>query len=94
MVRVTGSKTSESLWDLEVGEFFFHTAANGQVWFNAMFPGNTLCCIPLRPLIDPTVNKGQSWQWDKNEDKPTLMPSVNAVGAWHGWVRAGQMVSA
>jgi hypothetical protein len=93
MVRVSPPESSGSLWDLNTGEFFFRTADNGQLWFNAMFPGQNLCCIPIRPLIDPTANGGQSWEWDKNEDKPTLTPSVNAVGCWHGWVRAGRMVS-
>ena len=32
------------------------------------------------------------WQWDGNEDKPTLSPSImeNADGSgWHGFIRQG-----
>lgn len=91
--EMTRVEPPESLWDLEVGQFFFRIADNGQLWFNAMFPGDHLCCIPIRPMIDASANGGHSWQWDRNENKPTLNPLVNAVGAWHGWVRAGRMVS-
>lgn len=34
------------------------------------------------------------WTWDGNEDKPTLTPSLHAVGVWHGKVTAGQLVEA
>ena len=33
------------------------------------------------------------WEWDGNEDKPTLTPSIHAPGQWHGWMRAGRLVS-
>jgi hypothetical protein len=33
------------------------------------------------------------WGWDGNEDKPTLTPSINATGQWHGWMRAGRLES-
>jgi hypothetical protein len=33
------------------------------------------------------------WQWDGNEDKPTLTPSVHRIEGWHGYVRAGRMVN-
>ena len=26
-------------------------------------------------------------------DKPTLNPSINCVGSWHGWIRAGRAES-
>ena len=33
------------------------------------------------------------WGWDGNEDKPTLTPSIHMPGVWHGWLRAGRLVS-
>ena len=33
------------------------------------------------------------WGWDGNEDKPTLTPSIHWVGTWHGFMRAGKLVS-
>lgn len=60
-----------------------------------MLPGPHLCSIPLRPVpaTESQINGGHSWQFDGNEEKPTLHPSVNSVGSWHGWIRAGRMVS-
>jgi len=33
------------------------------------------------------------WGWDGNEDKPTLTPSIYHVGVWHGYLRAGRLIS-
>ena len=32
---------------------------------------------------------GPSWLWDGSTDAPTLSPSVNHVGHWHGFLRRG-----
>jgi hypothetical protein len=32
-----------------------------------------------------------NWQWDGNREAPTLSPSVNVVGRWHGYLRAGKL---
>jgi len=63
--------------------------------FCAVLPGGTYVDIPLRPVpqTDRPLNGGHSWQWDGNLDTPTLTPSINSTGRWHGWVRAGRMVS-
>ena len=36
---------------------------------------------------------GPSWSWNGSTDAPTLEPSVNHVGHWHGWLRAGVWTS-
>lgn len=33
--------------------------------------------------------KGSSWRWNGSRTEPTLDPSVNHVGHWHGWLRNG-----
>ena len=35
-----------------------------------------------------------NWEWNGNEEKPTLTPSVHSVGCcgWHGWLRDGEWV--
>jgi hypothetical protein len=33
------------------------------------------------------------WGWDGNEDKPTLAPSIDWSGRWHGHLVAGRLVS-
>lgn len=37
---------------------------------------------------------GAQWDWDGNEDAPTLTPSVHAVGVWHGFVTNGELIEA
>lgn len=34
-----------------------------------------------------------SWEFDGNEAAPTLKPSVDHVGHWHGWLTAGEWKS-
>jgi hypothetical protein len=31
------------------------------------------------------------WQWDGNREAPTLSPSINVIGRWHGFLRAGKL---
>jgi hypothetical protein len=64
-------------------------------YFCMVLPSGQRCSIPLRPVpqADMPINGGHSWQWDGNEDKPTLTPSVNVVDHWHGWVKAGRLES-
>ena len=33
------------------------------------------------------------WGWDGNVEKPTLQPSINWVGCWHGHLVAGRLIS-
>ena len=32
------------------------------------------------------------WDWDGNTVAPTFTPSVDCVGCWHGFIRAGRCV--
>ncbi len=32
---------------------------------------------------------GPSWNWNGSLEAPTLSPSVNHVGHWHGWLADG-----
>ena len=33
------------------------------------------------------------WGWDGNREAPTLSPSINVIGRWHGFLRAGKLVT-
>lgn len=35
----------------------------------------------------------QRWQLSGTPEKPTLKPSINHVGCWHGWLTDGQFIS-
>jgi hypothetical protein len=43
----------------------------------------------------PRGENGGTAQWDWNGDReaPTLQPSVNCQGCWHGYIRNGQCVT-
>jgi Family of unknown function (DUF6527) len=74
------------------GSFFFDTAQNGQKRMWHVLPNGDTGVINIRPTVAGEAQH-PSWQWDGNEDKPTLTPSVHLPGRWHGWFRAGRMVS-
>ena len=44
--------------------------------------------------IDYRNTSGAQWAWDGDEDCPTLVPSVHAVGEWHGWIQKGMLIEA
>lgn len=48
----------------------------------------------LVPFDYETPNAvGARWGYDGNADAPTLTPSLHVIGRWHGWMRAGVLVS-
>lgn len=74
------------------GSFFIDTLENGQRIMWHKLPDGNYGCLYLRPVIDKT-RTGPSWQWDGNEESPTLTPSVHLPGRWHGFFIKGRMAS-
>lgn len=80
-----------------VGSFWFKpNIIEGVRWLVLKLPSGHVTEIPVgqaKPV------EGPSWQWDGNEDKPTLSPSLwhwkntGRPEEWHGWIRSGRMVS-
>lgn len=50
--------------------------------------------VMSRWTIDHKNHCNASWSWDRNKSKPTLKPSLHAIGIWHGHVKAGMLVEA
>lgn len=73
------------------GEFEIKTEPSGQrrFWFMCPGPCKGMSALALRPVVDSSYDK-QSWEFDGNEDSPTLTPSILHVGCWHGWLTAGE----
>lgn len=49
-------------------------------------------CKTIAPLSAGKQFKpadGPSWEWNGSTEAPTLRPSVNHIGHWHGWLRNG-----
>ncbi len=50
--------------------------------------------FPIHPDIHSKgVEPGTYWEWDGNKEAPTLQPSLHWIGVWHGWMRAGEIIS-
>lgn len=82
--------------ELQPGKGEFEIVADqktGQRWFWFRCPGpcGSTAPIALRPVAAPMVQ--QSWEFDGNEEAPTLQPSINHVGCWHGFLTAGEFRS-
>ena len=61
--------------------------------------------LPSVPLVVDGIKQGATWDWDGDEDNPTLAPSIKTYGnrsregrrssmGWHGWMRQGKLVTA
>jgi len=82
------SNDSEVRRSVLPGDFEVKTEPSGQRQFWFRCPGPCGCVAPL--ALRPVVNgAAQSWEFDGNEKAPTLHPSINHVGCWHGWLKAG-----
>ncbi|TPM41530.1 DUF6527 family protein [Mesorhizobium sp. B2-3-4] len=49
-------------------------------------------CGRLAPLLVGNGFKpaeSPSWQWNGSREKPTLTPSINHIGHWHGYLTDG-----
>lgn len=53
-------------------------------------PRGNHCAVPFKPGELPN---GASWNFDGNNDRPTVTPSINCVGGcgWHGFITEGVM---
>ena len=90
LVERSWSADREVRDQIQRGDFEIITDATGQRWFWFKCPGpcGSVAPIALRPVT--TADGHPSWEFDGNEDAPTLSPSINHVGCWHGWLRSGE----
>jgi hypothetical protein len=76
----------------EAGAFMWVVDDEGRriIYTCPLGAGKRACAVPIHPNVLPN---GASWQWDGNEEAPTLSPSINCVGGcgWHGWIQNGVM---
>lgn len=74
------------------GDFYFHPVEGmaGENHLHVTLPGGAFICIGVQQ--GGTCGPGV-WTWDGNEERPTLTPSIHAIGRWHGYLTAGRLVS-
>ncbi len=72
------------------GDFCIEERA-GTAYLYIVFPGMT---VPDAIEIKRGAQGGpRVWGWDGNKDAPTLTPSLNLIGVWHGYLKAGVLES-
>ena len=69
------------------GDFAFYSDIDGED------AGVLLCCPGCHNVLSLAIRSKDRprWSWDGNRDAPTLNPSINHVGCWHGWLKAGEL---
>ena len=86
-----------------IGDWCFHESTNGLEMFfryplreddeklgdwwpysDAKTKGDVVR-IPLTSKVE------KNWGWNENKESPTLTPSINVVGRWHGFFRDGKL---
>jgi hypothetical protein len=43
--------------------------------------------------ISHESNVPKHWQWNGSLDSPTLTPSINVIGKWHGYLTDGKLIT-
>lgn len=83
---------TDPLLNVQRGQFEVIEEPSGQkrFWFVCPGPCKSVAPIALRPVVDGSA---QSWEFDGNLEEPTLQPSINHLGCWHGWLKAGEFTS-
>jgi len=76
--------------DLAPGAAEWTMNAAGQQVAGLMFVCPCGCGVVGHLTIRP-CNERPSWEWDGNQEKPTLSPSIQKTTdcRWHGFLRAG-----
>jgi hypothetical protein len=78
--------------DLDKGEFCYRRDDDGRVKWVHFWPYDSPCA--LSAAIAPQRNgSGATWTLSGADDAPTLQPSVDAVGVWHGFLTNGSAKS-
>ena len=89
------SMFSEELPQGKPGDYQYEPGVVGKqsyFWLSCPKCGQ-LSALAIRPVIDPVANQ-QSWELSGEDSKPTLQPSINHIGCWHGWLTNGKFIQA
>lgn len=74
--------------EISIGEFHYIRDDDGKIKALNFWPEG--CPFNICVEIYPNQQRdGTSWQLSGTEENPTLSPSVNAIGYWHGWLKDG-----
>lgn len=72
----------------QIGDFCFDDDFNHiYIWLPGMSGPDCLA------ISKTATSEDRVWFWNGNEVKPTLSPSIHAIGQWHGYLRDGRLCS-
>jgi hypothetical protein len=49
--------------------------------------------LPIVQLYVTPSKKNPCWDFDGNKNNPTLSPSIEVKGKWHGFLRNGKLIT-
>lgn len=75
----------------EPGQFMYTGSTEGDGHWGMLMCCPCGCGVVSGVQFRHPANKGPQWDWDGNEESPTLTPSILKRGAcvWHGYLTAG-----
>lgn len=98
MKSATGKRVSHISDIRQPGDFVVWTRSAEQKIFGIAFllPGQKRPSEVLAHKVKDVLRAPQlgerCWNWDGNEDAPTLVPSIQ-IGKWHGYLLSGKFVA-
>lgn len=91
-LEATPVANEDGLWDdaAKAGSFWISEEA-GTLRFISLCPCGCGCMTNLRiGRNDKPSNVSEpTWRWNGDSQKPTLEPSINHIGHWHGYLTDG-----
>jgi hypothetical protein len=85
-----------------LGDFCFFDGSDGVTYIAFRYPHQDSKSYPPEYMetyrgeishVPVTTGEKQEkyWLWDGNREAPTISPSINIVGQWHGFIRNGYL---
>lgn len=90
--------SSDDVLEHKVGQYFFLENSEGKiVGISICLPmaGNRGCSFGGMDIVRTAAEKKGTacWIWNGSIEKPTLTPSINWKGHWHGYLTNGRFTS-
>ena len=97
-VRATNTQDKETFYrEVKAGSFrvssTLEEGGSQLLWYCCPCGCGSIAAITVGNRFKPTPVYGASWEWNGDEEAPTLQPSVHHIGHWHGWLRNGMWES-
>lgn len=108
IVPAEGEGSMAPVWSADAGTFSWFIDSNGLRWLHLKLPepaGFIRLPVHREGETDPRRETTATWQWNGDEDRPTLTPSIHTFipesqdGArprqelWHGFLTDGVLRS-